>query len=174
MAGHSRRKLDLTGERYGRLTVVAPAPNIGKRTAWLCRCDCGKMATARTDHLRDGHVSSCGCLCRDGIIQRSRSQSCKGGHPEGLNTLHFIDGTCVEMLRSNTIRRNNTSGVTGVEWRKSKHRWRASICFKGTRYYLGMYERFDDAVQARKKAEAETHGAFLAYIDSLDAGVSGL
>nr|WP_325253133.1 hypothetical protein [uncultured Oscillibacter sp.] len=31
--GHSRKKLDLTGQRYGKLTVLAPAENIGGRTA---------------------------------------------------------------------------------------------------------------------------------------------
>lgn len=42
-----------------------------------------------------------------------------------------------------------------------KHRWRASICFKGKRYYLGSYRSFDDAVKARKEAEAEFHDRFL-------------
>lgn len=68
------------------------------------------------------------------------------------------------MLRKNPVRSNNNSGVTGVD--KRDKRWRASICFKGTRCYLGLYENFDDAVAARKKAESETHGAFLATYDA--------
>jgi len=39
---HSTKKLNLAGERYGKLTVLRPAENISGRTAWLCRCDCGK------------------------------------------------------------------------------------------------------------------------------------
>ncbi len=75
--------------------------------------------------------------------------------------LTYIDGTCVEMLAAKTVRRNNTSGVPGVEWRASKQRWRAMICFKGRRYYLGSYARFEDAVKARKEAEKALHDEFL-------------
>ena len=75
--------------------------------------------------------------------------------------LTYIDGTCVEMLASKTVRRNNTSGVPGVDWWASKGRWRAVICFKGRRYYLGSYSRFEDAVKARKRAEEELHDGFL-------------
>ena len=34
-------KLNLLNEKYGMLTVIAEAPNINGRTAWLCKCDCG-------------------------------------------------------------------------------------------------------------------------------------
>lgn len=65
------------------------------------------------------------------------------------------------MLRGKKVRSNNTSGVTGVEWWASKGRWRASICFKGRRYYLGSYARFEDAVNARKRGEEKFHDQFL-------------
>lgn len=146
--GHSRKKLDLTGQRYGKLTVLAPAENIGGRTAWLCRCDCGRETVVKTRHMRSGHTKSCGC--QNGL-----------GGPRTVLGLTYIDGTCVEMLAAKTVRRNNTSGVPGVEWRASKQRWRAMICFKGRRYYLGSYARFEDAVKARKQAEEALHDEFL-------------
>ena len=90
-------------------------------------------------------MTSCGCAGGSGIQER----------------LNFVDGTCVEMLRAKTVRRNNTSGVPGVDWRPSKQSWRASICFKGKRYYLGSYSRFEDAVKARKRAEEALHDSFL-------------
>ena len=143
--GHSRKKLDLQGQRWGRLTVLAPAENIQKCTAWHCLCDCGRKVVAKTRHLRSGHVKSCGCMGSPGIGK----------------FLTYVDGTCVEMIQAKTVRRNNTSGVPGVDWRADKRRWRAAICFQGKRYYLGSYARFEDAVQARKQAEAELHDAFL-------------
>ena len=143
--GYSRKKLDLTGQRYGQLTVLAPAENIGTRTAWLCRCDCGKETVIRTNRLRSGHTTSCGCQ----------------GSGAGLTALTYVDGTCVEMLRAKTVRKNNTSGVTGVEWWAAKQRWRASICFKGKRHYLGSYKELSEAVQARKRAEEELYLPFL-------------
>lgn len=146
--GHCRKKLDLTGQRYGKLTVLAPAENIGGRTAWLCRCDCGRETVVTTRHIRSGHTKSCGC--QNGL-----------GGPRTVLGLTYIDGTCVEMLAAKTVRRNNTSGVPGVDWRASKQRWRAMICFKGRRYYLGSYARFEDAVKARKEAEEALHDEFL-------------
>lgn len=78
-----------------------------------------------------------------------------------LMGLTYIDGTCVEMLAARTVRSNNTSGVPGVDWLAKKQRWRASICFKGKRRYLGRYKKFADAVKARKQAEAHLFDAFL-------------
>lgn len=75
--------------------------------------------------------------------------------------LTYIDGTCVEMLRAKTVRRNNTSGVPGVDWLQDKQRWRATICFKGKRRYLGSYTHFEDAAKARRQAEKELHDEFL-------------
>ncbi len=151
--GHSRKKVDLTGQRYGHLTVLGPAENIGTRTAWRCLCDCGQEAVIKTHHLRCGHTKSCGCLYGP-------------GGPRSALGLTYIDGTCVEMLAAKTVRRNNTSGVPGVDWRASKSRWRASICFKGKRYYLGSYANFDDAVRARKQGEERLHDSFLQAYDA--------
>ena len=54
--------IDLTGERFGRLIVVARAENKKKRTAWLCRCDCGDEKAIRADDLKRGKTVSCGCF----------------------------------------------------------------------------------------------------------------
>lgn len=136
---YSKQRLDLTGQRFGMLTVLAPAESIGAMTAWRCRCDCGRETVVMTGHLRDGHTTSCGCK----------------------PTVTLIDGTCVELIQSQTIRRNNTSGVTGVTWNSRQNRWDASLMFKGERHYLGSYGKFEDAVKARKQAEKEYHEPFL-------------
>jgi len=144
---YSRRKLNLLGQRFGMLTVTGPAPNIGKRTAWRCRCACGRETVVKTCYLRSGHTSSCGQCVEHGVA--------------GLT---YIDGTCVEQIRAKTVRKNNTSGVPGVDWHASAGLWRAMICFKGKRYYLGSYRNFEDAVEARKRGEAELHDRFLHLI----------
>lgn len=56
------KKIDLLNQRFGRLTVIAPAENKGKRTQWLCQCDCGNQKIVLTEKLRDGTCQSCGCL----------------------------------------------------------------------------------------------------------------
>ncbi len=155
--GHSCKKLDLTGQRFGKLTVLAPAENIGSRTAWLCRCDCGRETVITTLRLRDGRRTSCGC---------DKEPFSETPGVVGRASLTYINGTCVEMLRAKTVRRNNTSGVPGVEWVARKQVWRATICFQGKRHYLGTYRRHEDAVKARKRGEEQFHDSFLQAFDA--------
>lgn len=62
---------DLTGLRFGRLTVVKglglrPHGRKGRRrTTWACVCDCGERIERPRYALTTGHTQSCGCLKRD-------------------------------------------------------------------------------------------------------------
>ena len=58
-------KLNLIGERFGRLIVIDTAPNKGRRTQWRCMCDCGNEYIGLTESLRAGKLQSCGCLRAD-------------------------------------------------------------------------------------------------------------
>lgn len=61
-----RKARDLTGQRFGMLTVLYRMPNrqVGKRSrvVWHCRCDCGKETDVLALLLFEGLVKSCGCL----------------------------------------------------------------------------------------------------------------
>lgn len=60
--GH-KSVLDLTGQRFGRLTVIRPTEErIRKSVVWECRCDCGKTALVTSKNLKTGTTRSCGCL----------------------------------------------------------------------------------------------------------------
>lgn len=68
MGRKGNRAMDLTGQRYGRLTVIS-RDNRGeyisggiRRTAWKCRCDCGAEVVVLAGNLRSGMTRSCGCL----------------------------------------------------------------------------------------------------------------
>lgn len=58
--------VDLRGRRFGKLTVVdltsKPAGRISGKAYWLCVCDCGGTKSTRTDYLRKGRTTSCGCV----------------------------------------------------------------------------------------------------------------
>lgn len=57
---------DLTGKRYGRLTVKGLSDKkIGRKSYWVCLCDCGKEKLVRSDVLKCGYVQSCGCLKKE-------------------------------------------------------------------------------------------------------------
>lgn len=53
--------LDLTGQTYGRLTVLEVAEPKGKNRYWKCRCFCGNEVVANQSALRSGSKESCGC-----------------------------------------------------------------------------------------------------------------
>jgi hypothetical protein len=58
----TKKCIDETGHRYGRLTVIRRYHVNGERSAfWLCRCDCGTEVAVRGQYLRCGHTKSCGC-----------------------------------------------------------------------------------------------------------------
>lgn len=60
------RKLDLTGQRFGRLVALKEAGhNKEGRTMWQCKCDCGGEKVATTHDLRCGNTRSCGCVQRE-------------------------------------------------------------------------------------------------------------
>lgn len=57
--------LDLTGQVYGRLTVIRRAENVNGRTRWHCLCSCGNETDVATGLLRSGGTRSCGCLSKE-------------------------------------------------------------------------------------------------------------
>ncbi len=57
--GCLRHQFDLTGQRFGRLTVIGVQQ---KPYMQICRCDCGNQAIAKSYALRSGHTKSCGCI----------------------------------------------------------------------------------------------------------------
>ena len=55
--------IDLTGQRFGRLTVIERVENDNDGHArWLCRCECGNTTIVAGKALRRGVTRSCGCL----------------------------------------------------------------------------------------------------------------
>jgi hypothetical protein len=54
------RKIDLTGKRFGKLTVIEESGlDRSKTIMWLCKCDCGTIKEIRGNDLRQGNTISC-------------------------------------------------------------------------------------------------------------------
>lgn len=65
--------IDLTGQRFGHVTVLKRTPNPYKSqtgAAWMCECDCGKTFVATSANLRSGRYKSCGCESRKEAKER--------------------------------------------------------------------------------------------------------
>jgi hypothetical protein len=70
--------IDLTGDRYGRLTVVRYFGIVATGKAYVCRCDCGTELVLRSAYLRTGDTRSCGCLKRDDTVNRFTTHAMAG------------------------------------------------------------------------------------------------
>ena len=58
--------VDLTGKRFGALTVIERAETKWTKTRWLSKCDCGKYTITTAHRLLAGDTRSCGCLMHNG------------------------------------------------------------------------------------------------------------
>ena len=63
--------IDLTGQKFGRLTVIRRNGHRGGHAAWLCKCDCGNEKIVSSKYIRSGGTQSCGCLHRELLASRS-------------------------------------------------------------------------------------------------------
>lgn len=131
------RTTDITGQRFGSLVAIE---EVGKdshdRSSWQCVCDCGRYCEATIGKLTSGEKTSCGCG-RNRIEERSRT----------IGTLEHFAKSLGHSYAS------NSSGVRGVSFNKQFQKWEATITFRGKRRHLGRFADFDDAVEARRKAE---------------------
>lgn len=70
-----RKKIDLTGHRFGRLLVIREYGRAdGGSVLWLCKCDCGAEVVVRSGDLRSGDTKSCGCLRRERVTTHGCAQ----------------------------------------------------------------------------------------------------
>jgi hypothetical protein len=68
----SRKALELSGQRFGRLVVLhrAESRKLKGHIHWGCRCECGKVKTVRGSDLKWGGVRSCGCYKAEAARER--------------------------------------------------------------------------------------------------------
>lgn len=114
---------------------------IGKRKRkWQCKCICGKIIEVYTSQLLSRRKVSCGC--RNKKIQHSFAYITK-------------EKACIARKKIKKPNKNNRkSFIRGVCWDNNRNLWIASIYLNGTLKFLGRFKNFNDAVEARKKAEA--------------------
>lgn len=84
MKGNRKKLIDLTGQRFGRLTVLYRAEEnktanalkggAALRPRWVCKCDCGETTTVIGANLRAGMTKSCGCLRRETSAENGRKR----------------------------------------------------------------------------------------------------
>ena len=58
-------RLNLAGQKFGRLTAIRIAGSKNRAVVWLCMCDCGNLREVEGRVLRNGRMHSCGCFIRE-------------------------------------------------------------------------------------------------------------
>jgi hypothetical protein len=80
--------IDLTGQKFGRLTVLGLDRVESKKTYWKCMCECNNEISVRSDQLRRSWTKSCGCLQRD--VTKKTAKYINYKHGESKTRLYGI------------------------------------------------------------------------------------
>lgn len=64
--------IDLSGQKFGKLTVLYRSSKIGEPIKFMCKCDCGNEKEIRGNDLRSGKTLSCGCLRKEKAQQNKK------------------------------------------------------------------------------------------------------
>lgn len=138
--------LDITGNRYGRLTVIREVERIryasgNSHRVWECLCDCGNIIRCTTDRLRRGNTKSCGCLRKE--ITSKKNYKHGGTKTKLYRIWDEMNGRC--FCKTNKAYKNY--GARGIrvcdEWRKNFSLFRSWALSNG--YQEGLtIERIDN------------------------------
>lgn len=92
--------IDITGQTFGRLTVISHAGRANDRAAlWNCVCSCGAERVVIGKKLRSGHTQSCGCYAKD----RIRETKTKHGHkPKAGKSKTYATWLCMNQRCTRT------------------------------------------------------------------------
>jgi hypothetical protein len=115
-------RVDMTGQRYGRLTVIKRAA--GSR--WVCRCDCGKRNVVERRDLVRNNTRSCGCLATEIRAAQFRKLLTKHGHAKGRPTPTYwswqaMRARCLNPAASNYPKYGGAGVKICKRWNSFKH-----------------------------------------------------
>lgn len=102
--------LDLKDQKFNMLTVLERGENRGRWVMWLCKCDCGNLATIRGSHLTNNNTTSCGCVKTFDLVGNSYGRL-KVLERLGPGTLREIHWLC--QCECGNLSTPTTSSLTG-------------------------------------------------------------
>lgn len=105
------RAENLVGQKFGKLTVLYRVKNIGKHTAWKCKCECGNLTNVRIDHLKEHRVISCGCYNKEKASNHLKAINHKGKNMKDITGLKSGWLVAIEPTEKRIKYGNNNSHV---------------------------------------------------------------
>lgn len=120
-------RADLTGKRFGRLTVVSQGVLRGPRRTWVCACACGGRRITTTTALVRGSCQSCGCLNLDWMRSPRRiTLAVEGTTTHGKSRTRTHRSWCDMIQRCTNPKRNHYEAYGGAGIVVCE-RWRGSF-----------------------------------------------
>ena len=118
------KRIDLTGQRFGQLTVLECIGSRGRCALWRVRCDCGTEKIVGAYTMRRGETVSCGCHKRRLFIDRTAKRSFRhGGCVGGCRTEYNIHQAMIRRCYKPADNRYAYYGGRGItvcqRWRNS-------------------------------------------------------
>ena len=112
-----RKLIDLTGQRFGRLTVVSRSENAKNgNSRWACKCSCGNNITTERSSLIQGKTRSCGCY------QSDRTKEAHFKHGLRHHKLYHVWAGLKDRCSNSKNKAYNHYGNRGItvceEWRE--------------------------------------------------------
>lgn len=83
------------------------------------------------------------------------------GNKKNNEVFNLRYATHTENHFNSVLRKNNTSGIKGVNFHKKANKWQARICISQTFIYIGLFDNIEDAIKARQEKAKELFGEFL-------------
>lgn len=89
-------RIDLSGQKFGRLSVIKFHGNIGNKRWFDCICDCGNEKAVPAQNLTGGITKSCGCLVADKARMRhlTHGESYHSGKTKEYRTWTSMKDRC--------------------------------------------------------------------------------
>lgn len=84
------KAIDITGQKFGRMTAIKPIDTQNKSRRWLFLCDCGKEKVILSRSVKAGMTKSCGCSMYESASTRIRAINKSG---RNIVLKHGMSGT---------------------------------------------------------------------------------
>lgn len=145
-------RIDMTGQVFGRLTVLSFDRTQGKSSRWNCQCECGNIVSVFRVSLikQSGGTRSCGCYRSECVSKRNTThgKSCIGNITPEYNAWANIKDRC-NNPNNNRFKHYGGRGITYCKQWESFENFLADMGERPSKHH--SIDRIDNDGEYSKK-----------------------
>lgn len=150
-----RKREDLVGKKFGRLTVVSLYGVKRHHAQWLCKCDCGLTTLAYAYQLNSGAKQSCGCLrvekasehIPEALTGKNNPTYKHGGKSGKTERLYYTWWNMLKRCETPSANRYKSYGGRGITVCEEWHDYKV---FRDWAYANGYYDEGENLPRGEK------------------------